>query len=316
MVLVGKWQSVAGDGAGVDENCAMINSMTGYGEAQGEIDGVTYAVEVKAVNSRYLKVIIKLPELVAFLEEDIDRLLRGSLFRGTVNYVLRFKDVSANALFDIDDSALQTVVDKLSRIEPSAGVEKSLDIASLLNLPGIIQPVVPDEETAERMKQRILEVSRRAIEKLKEMRAAEGAALEADLNKNCSEIQRDLERVRARSTVVVQEYAQRLKKRVNELLVRAELKLDEEVLAREVALFADRSDISEEIARLDSHLQQFAQTCRTDEQSGRRLDFISQEMLREANTIASKSSDTEITRAVVDIKCWVDRIKEQVQNIE
>jgi uncharacterized protein (TIGR00255 family) len=114
----------------------------------------------------------------------------------------------------------------------------------------------------------------------------------------------------------LQEYADKLRRRVDKLLARAELKLDEETLAREVAIFADRSDISEEIARLDSHMQQFAQCCQANDQAGRRLDFISQEMLREANTIASKASDIEITRSVVDIKCQIDRIKEQVQNIE
>jgi uncharacterized protein (TIGR00255 family) len=290
--------------------------MTGYGEAQGETDGINYAVEVKAVNNRYLKTIVKLPDILAFLEENIERLLRDNLARGTVNYVLRCKDVSANTLFDIDESALQAIVEKLGRIKPSAEMARSIDIGSLLNLPGIIRPMQPDEETAERMKLAILKTSKEAIAQLKEMRAAEGAALQADLNEHCSEIQESLGQIRRRSGVVVQEYARKLKKRVDDLLAHAELKLDEEALAREVAILADRSDISEEIARLDSHLQQFATACGGDDQAGRRLDFISQEMLREANTIASKSSDAEITRTVVDIKCRVDRIKEQVQNIE
>jgi len=294
----------------------MLNSMTGYGEAQGETDGINYAVEVKAVNNRYLKTIVKLPDILAFLEEDIERLLRDNLSRGTVNYVLRCKDVSANTLFDIDESALQVIVEKLGRIKSSAEMAKSIDIGSLLNLPGIIRPMQPDEETAERMKLAILKTSKEAIDRLREMRAAEGAALEADLNEHCSQIQESLGHIRRRSGVVVQEYARKLKKRVDDLLAHAELKLDEEALAREVAILADRSDISEEIARLDSHLQQFATASGGDDQAGRRLDFISQEMLREANTIASKSSDAEITRTVVDIKCRVDRIKEQVQNIE
>ncbi len=294
----------------------MLNSMTGYGEAQGETDGINYAVEVKAVNNRYLKTIVKLPDILAFLEEDIERLLRDNLARGTVNYVLRCKDVSANTLFDIDESALQAIVEKLGRIKSSAEMARSIDVGSLLNLPGIIRPMQPDEETAERMKMAILKTSEEAIGRLKEMRAAEGSALEADLNENCGEIQESLGHIRRRSGVVVQEYARKLKKRVDDLLAHAELKLDEEALAREVAILADRSDISEEIARLDSHLQQFAATCGGDDKAGRRLDFISQEMLREANTIASKSSDAEITRTVVDIKCRVDRIKEQVQNIE
>ncbi|MHC4487927.1 MAG: YicC/YloC family endoribonuclease [Planctomycetota bacterium] len=294
----------------------MINSMTGYGGAQGEINGVNYVVEVKAVNNRYFKTIIRLPELAAFLEEDIERLLRKNLSRGTVNYALRLKDVSANALFDIDEAALKAIVEKLSRVGSSVDINGAIDIGSLLTLPGVIQPTSPDEEMAEQIKEVVLKISQEAIDKLKQMRAAEGNFLEADLKKRCGAIEQDLERIRARGAAVLQEYAKRLKKRVDELLAHAELKLDEEILAREVAIFADRSDISEEIARLDSHLQQFAQSCQANGQAGRKLDFISQEMLREANTIASKASDTEITRWVVDIKCQIDRIKEQVQNVE
>ena len=290
--------------------------MTGYGEAQGDINGINYAVEIKAVNNRYFKTIIKLPELAAFLEEDIERLLRSNLARGTVNYTLRFKDISANALFDIDESALQGIVEKLGRIKASANLEGSIDIGSLLNLPGILKPVMPDEETARQIKENVLEISQEAIYRLKEMRAVEGAALDADLKKNCGELEQGLAFIRDHSAVVMQEYAEKLKKRVDDLLSRAELKLDKEVLAREVAIYADRSDISEEIARLASHLQQFQQGCQDNGQVGRRLDFISQEMLREANTIASKSSDSQITRCVVDMKCRVDRIKEQVQNVE
>ena len=204
----------------------------------------------------------------------------------------------------------------MSRVRSSAGISSAIDIGNLLNLPGIIRPALPDEEMAEQMKKTVLRISQEAIDKLKQMRAAEGAALESDLMKRCKAIERDLERILARIATVLPEYAKKLKKRVNELLAQAELKLDEEVLAREVAVFADRSDISEELARMSSHLQQFAQSCRANDQSGRRLDFISQEMLREANTIASKASDAEITRCVVDIKCQIDRIKEQVQNAE
>jgi uncharacterized protein (TIGR00255 family) len=295
----------------------MLNSMTGYGGAQGDIDGVSYAVEVRTVNNRYLKTVIKLPEMVTFLEESIERLLRKNLSRGTVNYVLRVKDVSGSALFDIDETTLRTVMEKLSRIGSSDAINRSIDMGSLLNLPGIIRPVSPDEETAERIRQMVLGISQKAIEKVKQMRAAEGSFLETDLKKHCAAIEGDIEQIRARSAAVLPEYAKRLRRRVDELLSQAELKLDEETLAREIAIFAERSDISEEIARLDSHLQQFAQSCEPDGQAaGRRLEFIGQEMLREANTIASKACDTEVTRCVVDMKCRIDRIREQVQNVE
>ncbi len=294
----------------------MLNSMTGYGEAEGEINGVSYAVEIKAVNNRYLKTNVKLPEVVAFLEETVEKLLRQNLSRGTVNYVLRTKDTSANVLFDVDETALRALMERLNRVRSSADIDGTIDIGSLLSLPGIIRPTVPDEEMAEQIKRIVLDVSQKAIDKLKQMRAAEGNSLEADLESHCQAIRQNLEKIRARSAVVVQEYAKRLKKRVDELLAEAKLKLDEETLAREVAVLADRSDISEEITRLDSHLQRFAESCQSSDQAGRKLDFISQEMLREANTIASKASDAEIIRYVVDVKCQVDRIKEQVQNVE
>ncbi len=294
----------------------MINSMTGYGEAQGEINSVIYTVEIRTVNNRYLKTNVKLPESVAFLEEDIDKLLRKNLSRGTVSYVLQLKNISANALYDIDESGLRAYIEKLSRVGSSADIKCTIDIGSLLVLPGIIQPISPDEKAAEQIKEVVLSITQKAIDQLKQMRAAEGAALAADLDGHCKAIKQGLEQICSRNVAVLQEYQKKLKKRVDELLAEAKLKLDEEMLAREVAIFADRSDISEEIARLGSHLQQFTESCQANTAAGRRLDFISQEMLREANTIASKASDTEVVRCVIDIKCRIDRIKVQVQNIE
>ncbi|MHC4242159.1 MAG: YicC/YloC family endoribonuclease [Planctomycetota bacterium] len=294
----------------------MINSMTGYGEAQGEVNGVSYLVEIKTVNHRYFKAIIRLPEPVAFIEEDIDKLLRNNMSRGTINYVLRLKNSSVNALFDIDETALKSIMEKLNRAGSSAGIKGAIDIGNLLSLPGIIQPALPDKKASEQIREKVLEVSQKAIDKVKQMRAAEGGFLEADLKKHCTAIEEDLGQICARGDIVLQEYAAKLKQRVDSLLSEVKLKLDEETLAREVAIFADRSDISEEVARLNSHLQQFVQACQANELAGRRLDFISQEMLREANTIASKASNTNIIRCVVDIKCRVDRIKEQVQNVE
>jgi uncharacterized protein (TIGR00255 family) len=294
----------------------MLNSMTGYGEAEGVLDGVSYAIEIKTVNNRYLKTIIKLPDTCVFLEEDIDRELRRSLSRGTINCVLRFKSISANALFEIDDAALKSIVARLNEISASVGVKGQIDLAGLLALPGIVRPVLPDEETSARVKELVLRLTHEAIDKLKRMREVEGKFLEADLMGHCDAMARELELVAQRSSSVITEYAKRLRKRVDELLAEAKLKLDEETLAREVAILADRSDISEEIARLDAHLQQFRQICKMDGQAGRRLDFLSQEMLREANTVASKAADAQIARSVVDVKCLIERIKEQIQNVE
>jgi len=294
----------------------MLNSMTGYGEAEGVLDGVSYAIELKAVNNRYLKTIIKLPDACTFLEDAIDKELRSSLSRGTINCVLRFKSISADALFEIDESALRSLVAKLNEVSSSVGVKGQIDLAGLLALPGIVRPVMPDEETSAKIRDLAVRLTREAVDKLKQMRETEGKFLEADLLGHCDAMAKELDVVIQRSGSVIGEYAKRLRKRVDELLAEAKLKLDEETLAREVAILADRSDISEETTRLDAHLQQFRQICRMEGQAGRRLDFLSQEMLREANTIASKSADAQIARSVVDIKCLIERIKEQIQNVE
>jgi uncharacterized protein (TIGR00255 family) len=308
----------------------MINSMTGYGDAEGQFDEITYAVEIRAINNRYFKARIKLPESMTFLEDDIEKLMAKELSRGTINYVLRLKNVSANALFDIDDTALKAYVARLNEIASSIDVNCPIDMAGLLALPGMLVPVLQDKEAMGRIREKVLSISQEAIENLKRMRAEEGAALRADLEEHCTAMKEALEQIRSKSEDVPQEYKQKLKKRVDVLLADGKLKLDEPTLAREVAILAERSDISEEIARLDSHLQQFARCCegttggkkgrdkdiKVNSQAGRKLDFISQEMLREANTIASKTSDINIIRWVVDIKCRIDRIKEQVQNVE
>jgi len=294
----------------------MIRSMTGYGTAASQHKGVTYAVEMRTVNNRYFKSSVKLPESIAYLEADVERLLQKHFFRGTVGCVLRLKDVSANTLFDIDEKALRAYLGRLSRIASSSGVNCEIDICGLLALPGIIQPLTPGEETAGEIRRVVLAVTQKAVDQVKVMRSAEGAALLADLQGHCNAITQGLDKIRRRNAEVVQEYQKKLRERVNMLLAKAKLKLDEATLAREVAIYAERSDISEEVARLDSHLEQLRQSCQSDSQAGRKLDFISQEMLREVNTIASKACDVEISRDVVEMKCEIDRIKEQAQNIE
>ena len=157
---------------------------------------------------------------------------------------------------------------------------------------------------------------REAVDKLLQMRLQEGESVRADLLAQCEVIEQNQKAVVARAPVVLQEYHGRLRARVEELTQAGKIKIDEEILAREVAILAERSDIAEEISRLTSHAQQFRQAMDSSEPSGRKLDFIAQEMLREANTIASKANDAEIARAAVEIKTAVDRIKEQAQNVE
>jgi uncharacterized protein (TIGR00255 family) len=294
----------------------MISSMTGFGTAAAEADGISYTVEIKTVNNRYFKTHLRLPDIAVFLEGDIEKLLRDRIRRGTVSCALHLKNVSGQALFELDKNTLTDYIAKLRDIAEANNIKNRIDLAALLSLPGVIQPFSPDEAQSNRMKEIVLDLVNQAIEQLKRMRQAEGAALARDMAANCLVIREKLQSTSERSGIVVREYHDKLKKRVDELLAGAQLKIDEELLARETAIFADRCDIAEELARLNSHLDLFTEHCQQNQDAGRRLDFISQEMLREANTIASKASDTDTTRYVVNIKCQIDRIKEQVQNIE
>ena len=294
----------------------MIRSMTGFGQACTEVDGVIYTVEIRSVNNRYLKTQFRLPDMIAFLEGEIEKLHRANVQRGTINCSLRMKNISGQALFDIDENTLATYIRRLKGLLSDDDTRSQLDLGSLLMLPGIVQPAIPDEKQTERMRQTVLALTQEALNQLSVSRGQEGDVLKADLLANCDRIVERLKIIGDRVDTVVAEYHNRLKDRVENLLAQAKLKLDEDLLAREVAIYAERSDIAEEVSRLTAHLDQFRECCEKGGPVGRRLDFVTQEMLREANTIGSKSSDAVIAQSVIDIKCAIDRIKEQVQNVE
>lgn len=292
----------------------MILSMTGYGDAQHMEDGVGYALEIRSLNNRYLKPSIKLPEHLQFLEAEVDKLLRTRLVRGTLNYTLRVRDTSAQAAYEINVAALQAYLNQLNAVRATGPV--SVDLATVLALPGVCQPPEMDEAQREHQWKIVSALTSDAMEKLVAMRAEEGRALREDLLKHTAAIRNELAAIAERSPTVVTEYLKRLTQRVNDLVGQAKLQLAEQDLAKETALFAERCDVSEEISRLKSHLDQFDKLCDSKQHAGRKLDFLAQEMLREANTIGSKSNDTEIARHIVEIKALIDRLKEQVQNVE
>ncbi|MHC4882215.1 MAG: YicC/YloC family endoribonuclease [Planctomycetota bacterium] len=290
--------------------------MTGFGQACSEVDGVVYTVEIRSVNNRYFKAQLRMPDIAAYLEGEIERVHRDAIHRGTVNFSLRMKNISGKALFDIDENSLKTYIQRLNDLLPAGDGYSRIDLASMLSLPGIVQPVIPDEAHMQKMREVILSLTEEALELLKQSRCEEGKTITVDLLANLDLIANRLKAIGERVGVVVGEYHQRLKDRVDQLLAKAQLKMDEAQLAREVAIYAERSDVAEEVSRLGAHLAQFRECCEKGGAVGRRLDFITQEMLREANTIASKSSDTTINQSVIEIKCAIDRIKEQVQNVE
>ena len=294
----------------------MIYSMTGFGDAAAERDGSRYLVEIKSLNNRYFKPTIRLPDAVSAVEPEIESILRKRVGRGSVVYTLKLKSAETEASARISPETLRGYIKQLSDAGLPAG-----DPHSLLMLPGVLVSTTdPLDEAAQLQRHRsvILELTGQAADKLLVMRRREGEALLGDLLAHTRRIAQHLEGVRARAGGVVEQYYDRLISRVNELMAKAELKVAQQDLLKEVAVFAERSDISEELHRLAHHVQQFEDSVNSEdgEHVGRKLDFIAQEMLREANTIGSKANDAEIAGHIVEIKGAIDRLKEQVQNVE
>jgi uncharacterized protein (TIGR00255 family) len=289
--------------------------MTGFGDATAERDGTHYAVEIRSLNNRFFKPIIKLPESVSGLEPEIESLLREQLGRGSITFILKMRMNNADAAYHINTQALTAYLEQLQQIK---GLEKlvRIDLASLVQLPGVCQEPRDESDEIQRHGDTIRELAGTAITRLNAMRNREGVSLMADLLKHTRHIAASLAEIQTRAPFVIDDYHKRLTTRVNQLLSRAEMQVNQTDLLKEVAVFAERADISEEIQRLTSHLESFEHACKTGEHAGRKLDFITQEMLREANTIASKGNDAAIARHIVEIKGAIDRLKEQVQNVE
>ncbi len=293
----------------------MIVSMTGFGDAAAEGDSTHYAVEIRSLNNRFFKPVIKLPENVSGLEPELESMLREKLGRGSVTYILKMRTDTAEAAYHLNTAALKSYLEQLQQVK---GLDRlvTIDLASLVQLPGVCQEPRDESDEISRHGPMIRELTARAIEKLDVMRRREGNGLFEELMRHVRLIGSSLEAIAKLAPSVVEDYHRRLSQRVNLLLSKAELQVSQVDLIKEVAVFAERADIAEEIQRLGSHLGAFEQACREGEHAGRKLDFITQEMLREANTIGSKANDAQIARHIVEIKGAIDRLKEQVQNVE
>jgi uncharacterized protein (TIGR00255 family) len=293
----------------------MIVSMTGFGDATAERSGTHYAVEIRSLNNRFFKPVIKLPDMVSGLEPELESMLREALGRGSITYILKIRSDSAEAAYHINTKALKAYLDQLLSVK---GLDQhvQIDLAGLMELPGVCQEPRDETDEISRHGPVVQELSRKAIAKLDAMRRREGEGLFVELMRHVHLIAANLKEIQARAPFVIEDYHKRLSQRVSQLIAKAELQVNQQDLIKEVAVFAERADIAEEIQRLTSHLDAFEQSCRTGEHAGRKLDFIAQEMLREANTIASKANDAQIARHIVEIKGAIDRLKEQVQNVE
>jgi len=296
----------------------VLCSMTGYGDATYQSDTLHLAIELRAVNNRYLKVSLRAAEPYNLLESEFEKVVRRQVRRGTIQVHLRCQRQLSPQDFQINAVALQSYVRQLRELSGTLGLSDhgSVLLSQALALPG----VVPEPATAAfRLEEEwplIERVLDQALSRLQAMRQEEGRAMAQELLQMRDHIAGQLERIRAQVPRVAVLYRDRLFDRVRGLLSELDVQIDRSDLIKEVAIFAERSDIAEEVVRLASHLDQFQEIINEPESAGRKLEFLTQEMFRETNTIGSKASDVEISRQVVEIKATLEKIRELVQNIE
>jgi uncharacterized protein (TIGR00255 family) len=292
--------------------------MTGYGEARYESDSLRLAIELRAVNNRYLKVSLRAAEPYNLLEAEFEKVIRRSVRRGTIQVHLHCQRQFAPQDFQINAVALDSYVRQLRQLSASLGLSdqgQSL-LGQVLALPGVVpEPAGADFRLEEEwpLMERVLGD---ALARLQAMRQEEGRAMAQELLQMRDHIARHLGLIRDQVPRVAVAYRDRLLERVKGLLGELDVQIDRSDLIKEVAIFAERSDIAEEVVRLASHLDQFQEIVNEPESAGRKLEFLTQEMFRETNTIGSKAGDVEISRHVVEIKGTLEKIRELVQNVE
>jgi uncharacterized protein (TIGR00255 family) len=288
-------------------------SMTGHGRAQQTSDGLAIDAEVRSVNNRFLKVTFKLHESVAFLETQIETLVRERVRRGSVHVTLRVSGSANLSANRVCAQALGGYVDQV-RGSLDASIPISIEIGSTLQLPGVLvanEGLDPDKITSLAMPTLGL-----ALDDLNRMRKVEGAQMGRELIDAIGSVRTLASQIEQRAPSVLSEYRRRLESKVRSALVDLGHSVADVDLLREVVLFSDRSDIREEIVRLNSHLDQYLETIQSHESQGRRLDFLTQEIARETNTIGAKANDAAIAHLVVAVKTAVEQMRELVQNVE
>lgn len=290
--------------------------MTGFGEAHATTDSLAASVEVRTINNRHFKLSLRSSEGYAALEPQIDALVRKHVHRGTVQVNLRVRRAASEEDYQINAAVMRGYRRQLEDLASVLGPAEPVPLEALLALPGVIEQDAEPSAELEKVWPTIEQVLAKALKSLTAMRLEEGKALLADLRQNCSIIAQELDSIEKRSPLVADSYRDRLVERVNRAMGELGVSVQPAELIREVSLFIDRSDISEEVVRLRSHLEQFEAALSLKESTGRKLEFIVQEMGRETNTIGSKANDVQISQHVVEMKTALERIREQVQNVE
>ncbi len=287
--------------------------MTGQGQGQAKSERFTVSVELRAINSRFLKINFNGADAYGALISELESQIRDQIKRGTVNVHIRTDDHRGAGSYRLNEKVLRGYKQQLDATFDELPADA---LNFLLALPGVVEESDESDNGGEELAAVAKEALGSALATLNGMRGKEGESMATELLENCREIGKVADQIKTRAPVVVEAYADRLQDRINQMLAKMDAEIDRKDIVREIGIFSDRCDINEELVRLESHLEQFEQIIGGATSEGRKLDFLTQELLRETNTIGSKSNDAEIAGHVVQIKTMIERIREMVQNVE
>lgn len=291
----------------------MIKSMTGFGRGKYENDGRTYTVEIKSVNHKYTDINIRIPRFLNSVEDNIRKKINNAISRGKIDVFINFENFSnKGTTIKINKELAKEYLTQLKNLADETNVDFNVNVIDISKLPEILK--LEDEEDEELISSELMLAVDEAIQNFVKMRETEGTKLVEDIEKRIYLIQEKVEEITSFSTNLVEEYIEKLKERVNELLKPGTV--DENRLMQEIIIFSDKSSIEEELTRLKSHISQFLSLIKQSSPIGKKMDFLVQEINREVNTIGSKANCLEITNRVIEIKTEVENIREQIQNIE
>ncbi|MGI5893656.1 MAG: YicC/YloC family endoribonuclease [Candidatus Merdivicinus sp.] len=292
----------------------MLKSMTGYGRAQASAAGFDISVEIKSVNHRYFECAVKLPKAFLFLEDRLKKQVQGAVSRGKIEVQLTISSQNGqDTVVTVDEAVAESYIKALRKAGETLGLEDDLTLSQLLRLPEIFS-VKRAEMDEEAVTEAVSSVAAQAIVSFEQMRQTEGQKLFEDLGEKLENVRELVARVEEYAPERQRVYYNRLYAKLSEVL--QDTSVDEARLVTEAAIFADKVAVDEETVRLRSHLDQFSTLMESGEPVGKKLDFLVQEMNREANTIGSKAQDAELSRIVVSLKSEIEKIREQIQNIE
>ena len=291
----------------------MIKSMTGYGKSSLSINSREYQVEIKTVNHKYIDTNIRIPRIISYLEDDVRKLIISKLKRGKVDVLITFENFNKDdSEIKINKELAKMYIDSFKDLAQEENLSTNIDVTEITKLPDVV--IVKSNIDEEQIKTELLQVVENAINNLIEMRQSEGNRISGDILAKISQIEEKNEEIFDLSTGLIREYVVKLETRIKEILKTEEL--DKSRLMQEIVIYADKCSVEEEVTRLRSHISQLREIIKSKEPTGKKMDFLIQEMNRETNTIGSKANNLEITNRVIDIKTILEDIREQVQNIE